>query len=412
MYLVVNNFSGIVHILGFSQTRGFVDLLGGPGGDYRAGIFGGVLVASLGAVTVSVASLMNLPPRREGTKAATYRLTAHEARISLFTAIVLIPASLPAVYFIQQYVATTEATRVISLDGGLARISFLAQWLTWGVGCLGLYLISRSDNSNPAKRAWILGAAVALTVASLNWTGGRSIVVVMTLPMIVAVLPTLGRLKKWTVTLFALGAVLYVASVTTRRLEGFRTKDSADINAFIDWQWGRFSIDGFAQQYVSEHGILYGETIFYGLYYVPYGMLKLIGLGDILPMPRSSMEIMGAEIFSDPSLTYLLPGFVAEYYMNFGIIGVVIALAGLAWVVGKLDTAIYMQTSILRRYALSYVATVSIFCTVPAQSGSLPSYLLFTGLPVLFLLYVTRPRATTPSLEEKFDLDLKTSKVV
>lgn len=392
MYVVVNNISGIVHLLSLSRTRGFVDLKNSPAGDYGSGAFGAVILASLGTLVLSVVLLNGLTPTNRSADSKNYRLEKKEARVALISAIVLIPPSIPAIVSIQQYVATTAATRVVSLDGGLARISFLAQWFTWGIGFLALYLVSRTESPMVLRRAWILAAAVILTVLSLNWTGGRSIVVVMSLPLLIAVLPTLGKLRKWTIMAFSIGAVAYIASITSSRLEGFRSRDSADLWAFFDWQWGRFSILGFADQYVEQNGLLYGETIYYGLYYVPYGMLKLVGLGDVLPLPRSSMEIMGGEIFGDSSVTYLLPGFTAEYYMNFGAIGMLIALAVLGIIVSKVDDVLVRQTSILRRFGYSYVGTVAIFCTIPAQSGALPSYLLFTGLPVVIVLIVTRPK--------------------
>ncbi|AMY52603.1 hypothetical protein A3L23_01252 [Rhodococcoides fascians D188] len=392
MYIVVNNISGTVHLMGLSKTRGFVDLTSSPGGDYGAGAFGAVVLASLGTVVLSAVLLTGLRAHNIQNDRSNHRLDRKETRIALVLALMLIPPSVPAVISIQQYVATTAATRVVALDGGLARISFLAQWLTWGIGFLAIYLISRTSSTMILRRAGILSCAVALTVLSLNWTGGRSIVVIMSMPLLVAILPTLGKLRKWTVLIFVVGAIAYIASITSTRLEGFRTRDSADIWAFFDWQWGRFSILGFANQYVEQNGLLYGETIYYGLYYVPYGVLKLIGLGDVLPLPRSSMEVMGGEIFGDPSVTYLLPGFTAEYYMNFGSVGMLSALAVLGMLVARLDDLFRRQTSMLRRFCFAYLGTVAVFCTIPAQSGALPSYLFFTGLPVLAVLFLTRPR--------------------
>lgn len=388
MTAVVVPVSGIVHVTGMSESRGFYDLHDASNGDYSSGS----LEALLATIAITIVSCLVASRRLPEESAAIGKLTGsrkpdpgldqRQLRFCSRAAIVLIPISAVSVLAMKAFAEETGSSRIVQVDGGMARYAFLSHWFAWGVAFLAIWLaLGAFQNIPKAKVATVL-VAVALIAWSLDWTGGRSIIAVLGLPIVLALLPQIRRYAKFALTTLVAAAVITMVSISRTRAEGYRSSEAFSIPAVLDWQWGRFSMLGFAAENVKTNGYMFGETVLSGVMSVPNGILTLIGV-DLFPQLRSSMEITGQEILGDPSQKYILPGLAGELYLNFGILGVIV----LHYVLGRLanaaDDKFRAADTELERLIYGYWGTLLVLSTVPAQSGAIFNYGLFSGLPII-----------------------------
>jgi len=386
MYLLVFVASGIVHVGVLGGTnRGYVDLLAVSNRDTLSLP---IWATALGLAALCLGTLRSL--RRDPKQGYPSRNLAQLPKLGLFwSAILLLPPTLFALTQMNAFAESAVSDRIISLDGGMARFGFLSQWFTWAVSFLALWLVSTKCGRSVWRIALLLLGSIAAIVLSLSWTGGRAIALMMCLPLILTFWPLLGRIRVLLAIGLAVTGALYSAAITTARTANYSLSDFG-VGSAVDWELGRFSMMGFAQNYVEQNGLLWGETLAAGILSVPFGILKILGLGGGLDLPRSITEVSGQSILGSSSLTYVVPGMGAELYVNFGLVGTCLGFYLLGRAVSIVDGRFAAAEFIPLKFALAYVGVLLIFCTISSQSGAIFNYAFFTGLPVMIMLAVIR----------------------
>lgn len=387
-YLLIYPISGLSHLLRpNAASRGYYDLLAID--DSGSGMR--IVVTAVGLVALAIPLLTrrvkpaNLEPEPRFVDGFRSRL--------LLVSLGLVALSVPALMAMSRYAATLDSERIIALSGGMARIGFVSQWITWGIA-FGVLFIAGAGivRRRPALMAALIGAAVFATSAALSWTGGRAIVLMMCAPLGFALWPFLTR-KIRVMLVGGLGVAfgLFVAATTVARSAAY-SDAQFDLARVVDWELGRYSMIGFASEYVDSHGLLGGATIVQGVLQVPVGLLRFVGATLPFETPVSITQVSGAAILGSPELIYVVPGMSAEWYMNFGLFGVLIAFASLGALLALVDSRLEANSDPVSRLAWSYSGVLLIFCTFSSQSGAIFNYALFTGLPVFVIALWNRSR--------------------
>lgn len=385
-YILVIPISGIVHLLAIpNQPRGFFDLLTTNGSEISTATLGaitGLVFLCLGCLwRLPAASVMQHPVMGNG-----------ERWIAALSLVAIAPLALSGLITMLAYSAVADTVRVISIDQGLARYVFLSHWMAWVATICALLLMS----FNPLRgRIWALmlvGGAVTITAASLAWTGGRSIIIVMALPVVLLAAHRFRGVRWLALPLSLVVAVLYFVNITQERLVG--TRQSSSIATWIDWEWGRFSMIGFAEHRVMADGFLYGETFLAAFANVTLGLLRFAGIPVSNPDLRSMPEITGEFILGNTQ-TYVVAGYTSELYINFGFAGIAIGMFLLGWVSGVVDTKFAQSNSLLTQLFWAYLGVLLIFRTLAADANSLGSYLIYSGLPIAVMAAIAASLRST-----------------
>lgn len=387
-YILIQPVSGIVHLTrGSGGFRGYYDLLQG---DART-TFMATIICVLGMVALCVACMRGWRPVRRGDAAIRHQwLSKTEIWIICVAAALMLVPALNAFVMLTSYVAELRAARVIAVDGGLARYAFIANWLVWVITLIALLIVGRRTPAPPWITLVVVGCAVVLIAASVSWTGGRSLVLLLVLPLILTLLPRLRRVQWFALPVAAVSSIVYLVTVSATRSNSLVHGTGVSLANWLDWEWGRFSASGFASRYVGEQGLLYGETFLRGVTAAVLAPLKLVGL----PVPyldlRSTTEITGLEILGNSDLIYIVPGLSAELYMNFGLLGILLGYYFLGRVCVTVDAWIASTSGVLERLALYFVGAVLLLRTIPMDSSAFYVFVFFTGFPLLACAWAAR----------------------
>lgn len=394
VYVLVNPLSGIVHLFysGFGG-RGYFDLLQVSDSSYFSVHFIAILGTILGALALGFGCLGPYEPEKWRGRDDTRNLAGRRSRaILLIFSAFLFPISIFSLIQVQSYLSMSEAARrVIALSDGMAKFGFMANWIAWAVSFLSLWLSLTWFGKSRFRCALILLAAVFLIATSFSWTGGRSVAILMSLPLLISLYPRLGRSRNWVMGIFVLANLVYAVFITEYRKQDDYVTEFSLLSA-LDWEFGRYSMLGFAIDYTSKSGFTFGETLYGGLFSVPYAIIKLFGFSDGLWIPRMVTEITGQSILGDKGQTYIVPGMSAELYINFGILGIVVGYFILGRAIRFVDRLCGSQLGQVEKFPVIYLGVILIFCTVSAQSGAFFGYLFFSGFPVVALWMYTRLR--------------------
>ena len=383
----MNLISGIFHILNVSASRrGYFDALRqlDPGQIEMT-----AMLSALSVIAVCVGAVVGLPPR-SGPITRRVGSLSRTDRVALPTAVgLLLPASLLAFFRVREHVSTLEVwgDRIIELSGGMARYAFMSNWLVWAISFAVIWFAFRQRNhEGQFLTVLALSVGVLAIFAALQWTGGRSIAIVLALPLIMVVLPQL-RLNKFMLAASAVTVsilfILRTVAITEDRFARSRLGGSSSLAEFADWQWGRFSLLGFAVQHVDYHGYLFGETFLNAVSRFAYGPLHLVGLSTPDNPFRSSMDIAGQTLLNSNQVNYIVPGMSSELYINFGIFGIVIGYFILGRLCGWVDRRLDASFTPVTQLFWAYVGSLLVFRTVASDSGGFLVYLFYVGAPLV-----------------------------
>jgi hypothetical protein len=133
----------------------------------------------------------------------------------------------------------------------------------------------------------------------------------------------------------------------------------------------------------NRYGHAFGSTLLQGLAMTVNAPATLLHIPLKVPEPTAMTALVGQYIYQDPSINGVVPGTLAEFYFNFGAIGV---LAGF-FVIGRIakycisisHSAADMGTLMLSFYAITLLCLWGI-----PMTATIGVYLLATrGLPIL-----------------------------
>ncbi|MCG7580088.1 hypothetical protein [Mycolicibacterium sp. OfavD-34-C] len=381
-YVLTNIVSGVAHLLQVEGARrGYYDAQVWLEAGQLEEI---VIIQAIGLIAVCCGAAWGLPKNGlEPTRVVGAKtLTSNDRKMVAPILFVLIPVSAWASYKINSYVATLDTERVIAVSGGMARYSYMSHWLVWAISLLVLYFAASHSDNVGTWPAIALGLGVVAIAASLQWNGGRSIIVVMTLPLILVILPRLHGARFLAIPLGLFVAAVYMVQLTAERSARFQS-GSAGFVEWVDWQWGRFSMLGFAQQHADEGGFLFGETILAGITQFLDGVFRLVGLAGFDTEWQSSANVAAESLLRSGTDIYIVPGMSAELFMNFGVVGIICGYFVIGRACGWVDARFANSSTLITQLAWAYIGTLLVFRTIPVDTASAYSYLTFSGAPLL-----------------------------
>lgn len=389
-YILVGNISGLVHLANVRNSpRGYFDMLSVPESVVSIASFG----TGMGLIALCIACSRRLPlspPQPIQDDVHRIWLFEKEKRILIWTTAILLPLTVYSTIVVLNYAESVDATRIISVSGGNARFSFMSGWFAWAVSFIAILAVAGRRGQNRIYVLAVSGIAAVAIVMSLMWTGGRSVIVVMAAPLILVLMPKLRGVRWLAVPAGITGATAYIVSVTEARTTG----RSFNIVSWADWEWGRFSMLGYAHQHVEAHGYLWGETFLSGVVNVAFGAFRLLGIPLSNPDLRISTQLTGDDILGDSSKIYIVPGMNAELYMNFGVAGIFVGCYILGLFANWADSRFVSAKGPLVKLVYSYLGILLVFRTIAADSGSIYSYIFYTGVPLLVIgIYSARFRS-------------------
>ena len=293
--------------------------------------------------------------------------------------------------------ATIDRTR--ELEAGTARYVFMSEWLSWGIiFLLTAFLVSRASKDHPKLTLAGLFGGSACMLLNLFWTGGRAENLLAILPLMFAVKKLGSRVfRPFAVVIFAAvgGIIVFETFVRTTVLlnTGFGSIDRSGITtsqfvanqfaAVFDWQMGRYPTISLAFDMVHRYGHAFGSTLLQGLAMTVNAPATLLHSSMKVPEPEAMTALVGQYIYGNPSINGVVPGTLAEFYYNYGALGVL----GGFFVIGRIakfcisltHSAMNMGTLLLGFYVLTLLCV----WTIP-MTATLGVYLLATrGLPIL-----------------------------
>jgi hypothetical protein len=316
-------------------------------------------------------------------------LTRREKRFAATAIALLLPIGLFAAWQIQGYSALVDSARIISLPQGIARFSILSQWLVWVISFIAIWILSVRRQFT--TMVIVTGMSMVGIFAVMSWTGGRSVALVLGLPLLAVLLPRFGR--GWIVIVCLGGAALLQFVIAVSSARSLSQTPGSPLE-WLDWQWGRWSMVVYALSRQGE-GEYPGSTLIANLLAAMSGILRLVGIN--VDPGYSMSAVAGSDLLGRADLTYIVPGIGAELIYNFGFIGYLVGFAIVGYAVARVDRAFANSENQLTALAWAYVGTLFTLRLVITDAGGMFSYLVIGGLPLLAGAWVARRRARISS---------------
>lgn len=311
-----------------------------------------------------------------------------------------------------QDVATIDRTR--QLAEGSARYVFMSTWLSWGIiFLLTAFMVSQFGKNHPRITLAALVGGSACMFLNLFWTGSRAENLLAVLPLFFVVNKIARRHFRPFALVITVGIVGIVVFETIARtatmlnggldllMQGGTTPSQFVANqlaAVFDWQMGRYPTISLAFDMVNRYGHALGSTLLQGLAMTINAPATLLHIPLKVPEPEAMTALVGQYIYQDQSINGVVPGTLAEFYFNFGTLGI---LCGF-FVIGKIakvcismaHSAVDMGTLLLS----FYVITLLCLWTIP-MTATIGVYLLATrGLPILIFCAIEQTVSRSANL--------------
>lgn len=385
MYALVNIVSGIVHLgINDGYDRGYFDALDGSKYDVAWMMIVSVFSTIVGFISISYGMIygrggcyFNGIDSGGGNNVFFDRLAVIIAAIILFPAI-------GSINILNSYVGDEEIRRVVALSDGMARYGFVAHWLSWAVSIFVLWFSGSGFFSSAGRRLFLLTVGIVVIFWSLRWTGGRTVGVLMCLPMVVSVFSMGGKHRFIYSVFMACAAMVYILIISMYRSENYSGTGSSYFSV-LDWEFGKYSMLSFAIDFVSKDGYLFGETMYGGLFSIIHGVIKALNVGGDIWIPRLVMNVTGSSLLGDASKIYIVPGLSSELYINFGILGIFFGYFFLGYICSRVEIMAVNSYGIIDSLYYRYLSVILVFCTFSAQSGAFFGYFFYVGCPLLIL---------------------------
>lgn len=274
-----------------------------------------------------------------------------------------------------------EIERGRAVPPGLAKYIFMAQWLVWGI----TFLYAAILRSNLMGRLSPIATVVALLliVLSVLWMGGRSIIILVTLPTLFLCSIYNTRSFKIILGLSAITFMIFIAALTVLRREG--SEFEGGILQIVDWEYGRYSMVAYAIDFVSRNEVTYMHNYFDAMIKVILSPIYLLGLGAsyVGDTQGSTTHLVGNDILGEFGSTYIVPGALPEAYINLSLPGVVLLGLTLGILIKYISNSMIVNKEQPVVYIFfSYLGAVFCFNFINSTFYALLNYIFFIGLPV------------------------------
>ena len=353
-YLIVNVASGIAHIIDTERTRrGFYDAAAAlePGK-----LFETSLIAGLGLIAIYIGVTRGMPRISDPTPLETKSLASADRTLIIPVIAVFLPVSLWSVIKIQAYAATLDTVRIISVSGGLARYVFLASWFVPIVYFSVIWLVFRPISNEKLWTPLVLLVGVLAITISVQWSGGRSTAFFLCLPLFYVLAPKLRKMS-WAGIAFSAAIGLMFTFIALKQNDFRQSKSafgSTGLSDWLDWEFGRFSMLGFALQSSDRYGLLGGETFVESVLRPLVGLSQFVGIQLFQLDSRSSTQVVVSELLNSNTADWIVPGLSAELFLNFGVVGIAVGYFLLGRLCGWADDQFANSGSILTQLAWAF----------------------------------------------------------
>lgn len=268
------------------------------------------------------------------------------------------------------------------IPGGLAKFIFISLWLGWGLTYISFYLIGNKRVSN-FWAAIILFISIFLIFSNAVWMGGRSVVVLLSFPILFVYSRFRRRVFNFSIPLLIVGFFIYAMAVTQVRKEGYAV-ESTSISQVLDWEVGRFSMIGYAIDFVDRANYYFGYSYFDMLAKLVMSPFYFLGFGaDFVGSPSgSTVALIGADLFG-VGVTYIVPGAFPEAYINLGIFGVALIVFFVAYLSAYVDRMLHLCNFNPFGFVFwVYIGTLLCLNFLNSTISAFANYIFFTGFPI------------------------------
>lgn len=379
-YMFIFPLSGLSHLSGWGLTRGYYDLLISGRESY---VITATLATVLGFAGLIIGFGRSVPRFDDNRLLQKPWRNEIDRAIVVLLVLVMTPICL---YSIQQIYAIRDSlalARIISLTGGSARYAFFAQWSVWVASFAAILILTLLPVRSKLLTLITLGCAAAVIFISVFWSGGRSVIIVMLMPLLIYAEPRLAGVKLPVFLGGGAAMVVLMAIISNIRSEAIVAGTGFDIGNWLDWEWGRYSIIGPAIDYVDMSGYLLGETFIGGFLWSMNAITSMIGIQIDTSGYMFSYNVHSRILFNSFEFIYVVPGLTAELYMNFGQIGVFLGYIVLGRAIAVTHRLLTTVSGSIDALLLAYFGVLLVFRTMPADSASIWSYLILIGMPLL-----------------------------
>jgi hypothetical protein len=295
------------------------------------------------------------------------------------------------------YAALVGTKRIISIDGGLARYAYITSWLSWGIVIFAIYLLSKIKRKYLSYLVLVL--MILLVAKFTNWNGSRSALFLICAPVVFTLFASekFERKHNYSTLLgLALCYGLFSRNLLVKRIAN-EGQTNFSIVSLLDWELGRFSSLGRTISIAKENGFELGSTFLNSLGSILSGVLKVFGYTDasIWSDTLSIQQIIGSSVLGSAQKIYLVPGFIAETYINFGIFGIACVYFVFGIALKNLLSRVTSSSEVFERIYITYLIFALSFNLILNSSIGLLSQTLIDILPlhVLMLLRFLKKRS-------------------
>lgn len=309
-------------------------------------------------------------------------------------------------------VATIDRAR--QLSEGTARYVFMSTWLSWGIiFLLTAFIISRFSKSHPRITLAALVGGSACMFLNLFWTGSRAENLLAVLPLFLVVkkiAPHHFRPFALLITVGIVGIIVFETIARTATmlngglnllLQGGTTPSQFVANqlaAVFDWQMGRYPTISLSFDMVNRYGHALGSTLFQGIAMTLNAPATLLHIPLRVPEPEAMTALVGQYIYQDPSINGVVPGTLAEFYFNFGTLGVIAGFFAIGRITKAFISMTFCALNIGTLLFGFYVITLLCLWAIP-MTATISLYLLATrGLPIIAFVAIEQTLSRSASL--------------
>ncbi|TMN81313.1 hypothetical protein CWB63_15665 [Pseudoalteromonas sp. S409] len=278
----------------------------------------------------------------------------------------------------------SEIIRVREMPAGSAKLIFMNTWFSFGMFFI-FYSLNMFYNKIPQYLliAIFIVFSIAI-VGNISWRGGRVVALLYSFPLLFLLFHIKPKMKLPLSIISSVMMFFYVSAITFIRKQGYAV-ESTPLSQILDWEIGRFSMVGYGIDYVDRFDFSYGYTIYDAILRIFASPLYFTGLGAEFVGGKEGTLIgmVGLDIFGSDEVTYVVPGILSEFYINFGIFGVVF----LSYLISKISTYLdwKLENKINKPFEYliyAYIGALLLLNFYNATFLSFLNYLFFNGLPI------------------------------
>ncbi len=304
--------------------------------------------------------------------------------LPLFTFGVLVAfLALLARYKLLGLMDLTEINRTRESVPGSAKFIIMSNWFAFGAFFIFYSILAKYKKLSNHVLIVIFILFAAAIVGNISWRGGRVVALLYTLPLLFLLLHYRPKIKFPLIVVSATALVLYIITITAIRKQGYDV-ESTPLSQVLDWEIGRYSMVAYGIEFVSKYGFTYGSTFIDAIIRIISSPIYFSGLGaEFLSSSEGTLtSLVGLDIFGTRDITFVVPGILAESYINFSLFGALL----LSYIVAKLST--FLDKNLINKlnapfeYLLFvYIGSLLLLNFYNATSTSFLNYLFFNGLP-------------------------------